>query len=58
MSASEWSAFCLVQLFLSSIGFLLDLMVLNKSKPYAFVGSFLINAGLILAYSWIKHGSL
>lgn len=50
----EITTFLMVQLVLSSVGFVLDLMVLNKKYPYAFVGSFLANALIILGFVLLK----
>lgn len=53
-TAQELTAFALAQLVLSSVGFLLDLMVLDKKLPYAFVGSFALTALIVLGYSVLK----
>ena len=53
-TANELSTVMLVQLILSSVGFSLDLMYLDKRLPYIFMLSFPLNALLVFTYQSFK----
>lgn len=53
-TANELSTVMLVQLILSSVGFSLDLMYLDKRLPYIFMLSFPLNVLLVFTYQALK----